>query len=168
MASGNPSRLGAGARSTSSNETCSDERAPAGSSTQPGCNSRFQPVGTTTCCAASNTSARSEIRRTPGWMRQSVCSVPSGGLMVLGCWRTRIPERSTLRLRTAMVGPAGGTLFAPYGFCAGTTRLLRHRKSPEQELRKIRFAAVASGGCLPRSKFCRTSCFLVCYAKVCR
>jgi hypothetical protein len=27
-----------------------------------------------------------------------------------------------------MVGPAGGTLFAPYGFCAGTTRLLRHRK----------------------------------------
>jgi hypothetical protein len=40
-----------------------------------------------------------------------------------------------------MVGPAGGTLFAPYGFCAGTTRLLRHRKWPEQELGKIRSIA---------------------------
>src|SRR5688572_24615875 len=47
-----------GVRSTSSNESWSDERAPAKSSTQPGCNSRFRPVGTTTCCVPSNTSAR--------------------------------------------------------------------------------------------------------------
>src|SRR2546428_1653142 len=107
----------------------------------PGSNSRFQPNGSTTCCAASNTSARSEKRLTRGWMKQSICSVPSGSLMVLGCWRTRIPARSTLRLRTAMVGRACGTLFAPYGLCAGTTRLLGHRKWPEQESRKIRSIA---------------------------
>jgi hypothetical protein len=44
----NPSRLDAGVRSTSSNESCSEVRAAGRSSTQPGCNSRFRPDGTTT------------------------------------------------------------------------------------------------------------------------
>src|SRR3989454_2393358 len=96
------------------------------------------PLELRMCYAASNTSARSEMHRTRGWMKQSIYSVPSGSLMVLGCWRTRIPVRSTLRSRTAIIGPAGGTLFAPYGFCAGTTRLFRHRRCSEQELGEIK------------------------------
>src|SRR5437879_6556704 len=38
----NPSRLDAGVRRISSNESCSGARAPAKSSTRPGCNSHFQ------------------------------------------------------------------------------------------------------------------------------
>ncbi len=67
----NPSRLGAGVRSTSSNEGCSDARAPAKSSTRPGCSSRFRSAGTTTCCGPSTTSARSGMRRTRGWTKRS-------------------------------------------------------------------------------------------------
>ncbi len=52
---------------------------------------------------------RSAIRRTRGWTKRSICSDPSSSPMARGCWRTRIPARSTLRSRTAMVGPAGGT-----------------------------------------------------------
>ena len=66
----NPSRRDAGARSTSSNGSCSGARAPARSSTRPGCNSRFRPAGTTTCCVPSSTSARPAIRRTRGWTKR--------------------------------------------------------------------------------------------------
>ncbi len=57
---------GAGVKRTSSNESWSDGRAPATSSTQPGCSSRFQPAGTTTCCGPSTTSARSGRCQTRG------------------------------------------------------------------------------------------------------
>ena len=61
-----PSRLDAEVRSTCSNESSSGVRAQAKSSTQPGCNTRFRPAGTTTCCVPSNTSARSGMCRTRG------------------------------------------------------------------------------------------------------
>ncbi|MFL6414393.1 MAG: hypothetical protein ACJ74Y_01830 [Bryobacteraceae bacterium] len=50
-------------KSISSNATCSDERAPAQSSTQAGYNSRFQLTGSMTCCAGLSTSARWERSR---------------------------------------------------------------------------------------------------------
>jgi hypothetical protein len=90
----NPSRLDAGVRSTSSNESCPDVRAPAKSSTQPGSNSRFQRAGTTTCSVPSNTSARSGMCRIRGWTKRS---------------------------RTATVGPAGGTPCGRYVSSAGTS-----------------------------------------------
>ena len=39
----------------------------------------------------------------------AVCSDPSSSPTARGCWRTRIPARSTSRSRTATAGPAAGT-----------------------------------------------------------
>src|SRR5882672_5891221 len=125
VALGNPSRLDAGARSTSSNESWSDARAPAKSSTQPGCNSRFRPAGTTTCCVPSSTFAPSGMCRTRGWTKPSICSDPSDSPMAPGCWRTRIRARSTSPSRTATVGPAGGTRCGRCESSAGTSSPLR-------------------------------------------
>jgi hypothetical protein len=60
----NPSRLGAEAMTTSSNESCSDVRAPVRSSIQPGCNSRFRPAGTMTYSVPSTIFAGSGMCRT--------------------------------------------------------------------------------------------------------
>ena len=155
VALGNPSRLGAVVKSTSSNESWSDVRAPAKSSTRPGCNSRFRPAGTTTCCVPSNTSARSGMCRTRGWTKRSTCSGPSSSPKAPGCWRTRIPARSTLRSRTATVGPAGGTRCGRCASSAGTAvRYVsrgsdsRHSASLQREL--PRRNGVVQGSGLPR------------------
>ena len=58
-------RPGGGARSTCSSGGCSGARAPARSSTRPSCSSRSRPAGTTTCCAASSTSASTGDRAGP-------------------------------------------------------------------------------------------------------
>ena len=113
----------------SSNDSWSGGRAPAKSSTQPGCNSRFRPAGITTCCGPSNTSARSGICRIHGSTKRSICSDPSSSPMAPGCWRTRIPARSTLRSRTATVGPAGGTRCGRCVSSAGTSRQLPEPRS---------------------------------------
>ncbi len=105
----NRSRLAAGVRSTFSNASCSGARAPAKSSTQPGCNSRFRSAGTTTCCVPSNTSARSAGSRTRGSTKRSTCSAQGSSPTAPGYWRTRIPARSTLRWRMATADPAAGT-----------------------------------------------------------
>ena len=81
----------------------------------------FPPAGTTTCCVPSNTSARSEICRTRVWTKRSICSDPNSSPMAPGCWRTRIPARSTLRSRTATAGPAGGTRCGRCVSSAGTS-----------------------------------------------
>ena len=107
----------------------SSVRAPAQSSIQPGCSSRFRPAGTTTCCVPSNTSARSGMCRTRGWTKRSICSDPSSSPMAPGCWRTRIPARSTLRSRTATVGPAGGTRCGRCVSSAGTSSPLPEQRS---------------------------------------
>jgi hypothetical protein len=46
-----------------------------------------------------------------------------------GCWRTRIPARSTLRSRTATVVPAGGTRCGRCVSSAGTSSQVSHRIS---------------------------------------
>ncbi len=106
----NPSRRGAGVRSTSSNESCSDARArakivnaawlqfsfPDSLALRRAPCTRLLPLG----------------RRCAGlraWTKRSICSDPSSSATAGGCWRTRIPARSTSRLRTATVGPVGGT-----------------------------------------------------------
>jgi len=58
----------------------------------------FPTAGTTTCCVFWNTSARSEMCWTSGWAKPSIYSDPSNGPVVLGCWRTQIPARSTFAL----------------------------------------------------------------------
>jgi hypothetical protein len=119
----NPSLLAAGARSTSSNASCSGARARARLSTRPGCSSRFQSAGTMTCCVHSITSARLEIHRTRGWPKQWICSDPGSSPMARGCWRTRIPAGFTLRSRTVTVGQAGGTRFGRCVSSGGTSRV---------------------------------------------
>ena len=91
------------------------------SSTPPGCNSRFRPAGTTTCCVVWSTSERPAIRRTRASTKRSMCSGPSDSPTARGFWRTRIPARSTSRSRTATADPAGGTRCARYGSCGGTS-----------------------------------------------
>jgi hypothetical protein len=61
-----PSWLDAAARSTSWNEGCFGARAPAKWSTRPGCNFRFRPAGTTTCCVLWSTSGPPGIPRPAG------------------------------------------------------------------------------------------------------
>ena len=65
------SRRGAAARNTCSNGSYSGVRAPATSSTRPGCSSRFRRAGTMTCCGLSITSDRPATRRTRGWPKRS-------------------------------------------------------------------------------------------------
>jgi hypothetical protein len=91
------------------------------SSILPGCSSRFRPAGATMCCAGSTISARPAMRRTRGWAKQSSYSDPSSSPMVPGCWRTRIPARSTFRSRMATIGPAGGTRCARCAPSTGTS-----------------------------------------------
>jgi len=117
----NPSRLAAGVRSTSSNGSCSGVRAPTTLSMRHGCNSRFQPAGTTTCCVVWSTSGMLVIRRTRAWTKRWICSDPSSSPTGRGFWRTPIPARSTSPSRTAMVGPAGGTRCARCGSSVGTS-----------------------------------------------
>jgi hypothetical protein len=84
---------------------------------------RASRVGSTTCCARSNTSARPGMRRTLASTKRSRCFDPSSSPMAAGCWRTLIPARSIFRSRTATVGPAGGIRFGQGAFSAGTSRL---------------------------------------------
>jgi hypothetical protein len=78
----------------------------------------FPPAGSTTCCVLSNTSARSEICQIHVSTKRSICSDPNNSAMVPGCWKIRIPAKSTLSSRKATTGPAGGTR---YGRCVSST-----------------------------------------------
>lgn len=69
----NPSRPGAVARNTSSNERSFGARAAAKSSIPTGCGSRFRPGGITTCCVRWATSAPREALQIRGWMRRLTC-----------------------------------------------------------------------------------------------
>jgi hypothetical protein len=111
----------------SSNESCSGARALAKSSTRPGCNSHFQPAGTTTCCVPWSTSEKPAIRRTSGSTKRFNCSAPRSSRMARGCWRTHIPAKSISCLKAAMVGPAGGTRCGRSVSCAGTGNQLAER-----------------------------------------
>src|SRR5262245_46742762 len=111
----------AGVRSTSSNESCSGETAPAKSSTRPGCNAHFQPAGTTTCCVPWTTSEKPAIRRTSARTKRCNCSDPNSSPMVRGCWRAPIRATSISYLKTAMVGPAGRTRYGRCVSSAGTS-----------------------------------------------
>jgi hypothetical protein len=80
--------------------------------------------------------------RTHGWTKRSICSDRSSSPMAPGGWRTLIAARSTLRSRTATVGPAGGTRCGRCVSSAGAS-------SPRPEPPSIAF--LARRGILPLS-----------------
>ena len=84
-------------------------------------------AGTTTCCVPSNTSARpGDVPDSRYGRSDRFAPIQAAARWHLAAWRTRIPARSTLRSRTATVGPAGGTRC---GRCASSAGM----KSPLPE-----------------------------------
>ena len=99
---------------------------PARSLTRRGWNSHFRHAGTTTSSVPWSISGPPVVRPTRARPRQSRCFGPRGSPMVRGCWKTRIPGRSTSSLRRVTGGPAAGTPCERCGSCGGTrTELTR-------------------------------------------